>query len=132
MRALDIAVVGAGIGGLTAASLLAQDGHRVHLIERFDVPRPIGSGLVIQPVGLAVLDAIGAGDMVRSLGAPLARMIGHSGRALALDVDYAPGSPGTAIHRASLFHVLWHTAQSAGVTIVTSSQVTSATSEAGK
>jgi 2-polyprenyl-6-methoxyphenol hydroxylase-like FAD-dependent oxidoreductase len=132
MKALDIAVVGAGIGGLAAASLLAQDGHRVHLIERFDVPRPIGSGLVIQPVGLAVLDALGPGDLVRNLGAPLARMIGHSGRALALDVDYARGSPGTAIHRASLFHVLWHNAQSAGVTIVTSSQVTSASSQAGK
>ena len=58
---MKIAVVGAGIGGLAFAALAAQAGRDVTLIERFQAPGPVGSGLVIQPVGLAVLDRIGAG-----------------------------------------------------------------------
>jgi 2-polyprenyl-6-methoxyphenol hydroxylase-like FAD-dependent oxidoreductase len=114
-----IAIIGAGMGGLAAAALLAQDGHAVTLYERFPTAKPVGSGLVVQPVGLAVLDAIGAGDEARSLGAPLTRMLGHSGRRIALDVAYRSGQPGLAMHRAALFHCLWQAATRAGVTPTT-------------
>jgi 2-polyprenyl-6-methoxyphenol hydroxylase-like FAD-dependent oxidoreductase len=114
-----IAIVGAGMGGLAAAALLAQDGHAVTLYERFPAAKPVGSGLVVQPVGLAVLDALGAGDDARSLGAPLTRMLGHSGSRIALDVAYRPGQPGLAMHRAALFHCLWQAALCAGVTPTT-------------
>ncbi len=110
-----IAITGAGIGGLAAAAQLARDGHAVTLFERFPAARPLGSGLVVQPVGLAVLDAIGAGEEARSLGAPLTRMLGHSGHRIALDVAYRPGAPGLAMHRAALFHCLWQAATRAGV-----------------
>lgn len=109
-----IAITGAGIGGLAAATLLARDGHEVTLFERFPAPKPLGSGLVVQPVGLAVLDALGAGDEARQLGAPLTRMLGHSGRRVALDVAYRPHQPGLAMHRAALFHVLWQALTRAG------------------
>jgi 2-polyprenyl-6-methoxyphenol hydroxylase-like FAD-dependent oxidoreductase len=115
----QIAITGAGIGGLAAATLLARDGHAVTLLERFPAPKPLGSGLVVQPVGLAVLDALGAGDQARALGAPLSRMLGHSGRRIALDVAYRPHQPGLALHRAALFHCLWQTAQAQGVTPIT-------------
>jgi 2-polyprenyl-6-methoxyphenol hydroxylase-like FAD-dependent oxidoreductase len=114
-----IAITGAGIGGLAAAALLARDGHHVSLFERFPSPKPLGSGLVIQPVGLAVLDAIGAGDQARALGAPLTRMLGHSGPRIALDVAYRAGQPGLALHRAALFHVLWQASQTQGITPLT-------------
>lgn len=112
---LRIAISGAGMGGLAAAALLAQDGHDVALFERFAAPRPLGSGLVVQPVGLAVLDSLGAGKEARSLGAPLTRMLGHSGRRIALDVAYRPGQPGLAMHRAALFHCLWQAVTHSGV-----------------
>lgn len=105
-----IAIAGAGIGGLAAATLLARDGHSITLCDRFDTPRPLGSGLVVQPVGLAVLDRLGAGDTARALGAPLCRMLGHSGPRVALDVHYRPDQPGLAMHRAALFHSLWQAA----------------------
>jgi 2-polyprenyl-6-methoxyphenol hydroxylase-like FAD-dependent oxidoreductase len=119
-----IGIVGAGMGGLAAAALLARRGHAVTLVERFARPRPVGSGLVVQPVGLAVLDAIGAGDAARDLGAPLRQMLGHAGRRVVLDVRYRPDAPGLAMHRASLFHVLWDAAQAAGVTLETGAAAT--------
>lgn len=118
-----IAITGAGMGGLAAATFLCRDGHYVTLFERFPKPKPVGSGLVVQPVGLAVLDALGAGDEARSLGAPLTRMLGHSGRRTALDVAYRPQQPGLAMHRASLFHSLWQAAQAHGLTPLTGHSV---------
>ncbi|SIT00657.1 FAD-dependent oxidoreductase [Paracoccus saliphilus] len=122
---LNIAIIGAGIGGLAAAALLARDGHRLTLFERFDAPRPLGSGLVIQPVGLNVLDDLGLGEEARRLSSPITRMLGHDARAdrLALDVAYPQGDPGRALHRASLFHLLWQLAQKSGIELITSAIV---------
>jgi 2-polyprenyl-6-methoxyphenol hydroxylase-like FAD-dependent oxidoreductase len=121
---MKIAVVGAGIGGLALASLVARAGHEVCLWERFEQPRPLGSGLVIQPVGLAVLDRLGVGEQARTLGAPIARMQGHlaSGRSV-LDVSYRSRAPGLAMHRSALFSLLWEAAQSAGVTVRTGAEI---------
>lgn len=117
---MDIAIIGAGIGGLAAAAALAQDGHRVVVHERFAAPAPVGSGLVIQPVAQAVLDRIGAGGATRAAGARLTRLLGHEarrGRAI-LDVRYADGGSdgltGLGIHRSALFTALLDAALGAG------------------
>ncbi|MHA3914179.1 FAD-dependent oxidoreductase [Halovulum sp. GXIMD14793] len=128
---MRIAIAGCGIGGLAAAGFLARTGHEVTIYERFDRPRPVGSGLVIQPVGQAVLDALGAGQAARKLGTPITRMLGHevdNGRTV-LDVSYTrPGRPrfGLAMHRAALFQVLHDQAMHAGVPIQTGCDITSA------
>jgi 2-polyprenyl-6-methoxyphenol hydroxylase-like FAD-dependent oxidoreductase len=126
MKARRIAVIGAGVGGLAAAAFLHRAGHRVTLFERFSAPKPVGSGLVIQPVGLAVLDALGAGDMARALGAPIARMRGNDGARRVLAVSYPADAPGLAMHRASLFHCLWQVVQGLGVPVVTDATITDA------
>ena len=107
---LTIGIAGAGIGGLTAAALLAEQGHAITVFDQFDTPEPVGSGLVIQPVGMRVLDRIGAGDQARDLGNAIHRMLGEEtdrGRRV-LDVSYGSQS-GLGIHRASLFQSLMET-----------------------
>lgn len=46
------------------------------IYDQVDAPRPLGSGPVIEPVGQAVQDRIGAGEAARSLGAAITRMEG--------------------------------------------------------
>ncbi len=127
MMQLSIGIAGAGIGGLAAGALLAKDGHRVVIYDQFDQPRPVGSGLVIQPVGQAVLTAVGADDAI-ARGAHVDHMLGHeadSGRVV-LDVSYTLSGAhrfGLAIHRATLFDALYQAALHAGVEIVPSHAV---------
>ncbi len=129
---LNIGIVGAGIGGLALASLLARQGAKVEVIERFDASRPVGSGLVVQPVGMAVLDQIGAGQAARDLGAVVRRMEGRAGAKLVLEADYPPGAAGIGMHRASLHHVLWEAMVASGAKVTLDRAVTGRQQDAGQ
>lgn len=124
---MDIAIAGAGIGGLAAASLLAQDGHQVTVFDQFEAARPVGSGLVIQPVGRAVLELCGAGAVI-PMGAPIARMLGHEARRghQVLNVSYGtdPERFGLGVHRAALHHGLLQAAKGASVRIELGHRIT--------
>jgi 2-polyprenyl-6-methoxyphenol hydroxylase-like FAD-dependent oxidoreductase len=125
---MKIAIAGAGIGGLSAASLLAQAGHDVAMFDQFEAPRPVGSGLVIQPVGLEVLHACGAAEEVLARATPIRHMHGDEARRrkVVLSVSYGatPGRQGLGIHRAALFTALFEAAERAGARITPSSPVT--------
>lgn len=117
---LRIGIAGAGIGGLAAAGLLAQAGHAVTVFDQFEAPRPVGSGLVIQPVGQRVLVTLGAWEAARALGAPLRAMFGHEAERArpVLNVTYERRGDrafGLAIHRASLFQAILERALALGV-----------------
>jgi 2-polyprenyl-6-methoxyphenol hydroxylase-like FAD-dependent oxidoreductase len=123
MRGLDIGVAGCGPAGLAAALLLARDGHRVRLYERFEAPRPIGSGLIVQPTGLAVLERLGLAEALTAVAAPIERLFGKaepSGRVV-LDVRYEwlrrPGTGGWGVHRAALFDILHRAVLAEGMEI---------------
>jgi 2-polyprenyl-6-methoxyphenol hydroxylase-like FAD-dependent oxidoreductase len=64
----DVVVVGGGVGGLTAALLLADVGAQVTVLERVDDPGDLGAGILLQPNGLAVLMALGLGDALEQAG----------------------------------------------------------------
>jgi 2-polyprenyl-6-methoxyphenol hydroxylase-like FAD-dependent oxidoreductase len=68
-------VVGAGIGGLTAAVALQRRGWDVTVAERAPALEPVGAGLGLGPNALHALDAIGLGDEVRRFSA----VQGHGG-----------------------------------------------------
>ncbi|WP_336886232.1 FAD-dependent oxidoreductase [Devosia sp. SL43] len=103
-------------------------GHRPTIFERFDVARPIGSGIILQPTGQAVLQDLGLLDAIRALGAPIDRLSGadaKSGRTV-LDVRYdaLPNSGrGLGIHRAALFGVLHDAVVAAGIPVRTGHEV---------
>jgi salicylate hydroxylase len=136
LKPLEIAVAGCGPAGLAAALFLARDGHRVTLFERFAAPRPIGSGLMLQPTGLAALRALGLRDRILSAGARIDRLTGQtaSGRVV-LDVRYAALRRSTAfglgIHRAALFAALFDAVKAAGLGMETNRTVASAEALAG-
>lgn len=124
---LQIAIVGCGIGGLASACLLRKQGHRVTIFDQFTAPQPVGSGLIIQPVGQEVLSRVGVLAEAEALGARIERLEGHAhpSNRIALDGHYAGGRThklrdlyGLAIHRGALFSLLHGAATDCGVSIV--------------
>ena len=76
---MKIAICGCGIGGLSAAILAHRHGFDVTVFVQFDTPAPVGSGLVIQPVGLRVLEQLGAADAALAKRAKGHHLNGHEG-----------------------------------------------------
>jgi 2-polyprenyl-6-methoxyphenol hydroxylase-like FAD-dependent oxidoreductase len=121
--ALDIAVVGAGVTGLAGATLLARDGHRVVLFERFESSRPLGSGLMLQPTGQAALARLGLLQEIETLGARVDRLHGVTDTgATVFDLAYAELDPtyyAIGIHRAALHTALWQAFVACGARLET-------------
>ncbi|SDW47856.1 FAD-dependent monooxygenase [Roseicitreum antarcticum] len=64
MRIKTAVVLGGGVAGLAAATLLSQRGVAVRLLEQAPAITEVGAGLQISPNGVAVLRAMGLGGQV--------------------------------------------------------------------
>lgn len=117
---MNIAVIGAGIGGLAISAFLARAGHSVTVLESFPEPRPVGAGLLLQPPGQAVLQHLGILEPVAAASSTISRLqsLTHTGRTL-LDVRYAhlapPARHGLGVRRAILHGTLLNCSRHAGV-----------------
>lgn len=63
----DIAIVGAGIGGLAAASALLKAGHNVHVYEQAQAFARVGAGIQQGPNAVKVLRKLGLEPRLREL-----------------------------------------------------------------
>ncbi|MDO5646701.1 FAD-dependent oxidoreductase [Paracoccus sp. (in: a-proteobacteria)] len=123
-----VTIIGAGIGGLTAAIALAQRGAQVTVLERAPELTDVGAGIQLSPNAMRVLDRLGLHDAVAAVslrsqavqlhdqnGAPLLRM----------DlIRHRPNDDFRLIHRARLINVLAQAAHNAGVIIHLNHNVT--------
>ena len=65
---MDIAIVGAGLGGLTAAATLLQRGHRVRVYEQAPQLGEVGAGIQMSANAMKVLDALGLREAIARAG----------------------------------------------------------------
>ncbi len=122
-----IAIVGCGVAGLTAAMLLAQQGHEVTLLEQSPAVGPVGAGVLLQPSGQLVLDALGLLAEVTARSAPIVRLYARTHRSRTLiDLPYGRvehGMHAFGLHRGDLFAVLHRHVCQSGVTIQLNSRI---------
>ena len=128
-------MVGAGPAGLAAALMLARQGRDVVVFERFEQAGPVGAGFMLQPTGLAVLDALGLTPAVEAMAQPIDHIFGREARRgrIVLDVRYDDlhrPRPALGVHRAALFDVLHRACVEAGVRFETGREMVAA--EAGR
>ena len=74
MNNLKAIVVGAGMGGLTAAIALKQVGYRVEVYDRVRQLRPAGAGISLWSNGVKVLNRLGLGAEIAVIGGGMQRM----------------------------------------------------------
>ena len=117
-----VTIIGAGIGGLTAALALASRGARVTVMERAGSFREVGAGIQLSPNAMRPLDALGVGGAVRDVSLPHPAVTLNDDRgASVLRMDLArlrPGHDFRTIHRARLVEVLESAARAAGATVL--------------
>jgi salicylate hydroxylase len=111
---LRILIVGAGIGGLTAALALLRDGHDVTVYEQAPRLAELGAGVQISANGARVLFALGLEETIRKVwSVPSAKEIrlwntGETWKLFDLGAESVAryGAPYFMIHRADLHQVL--------------------------
>jgi menaquinone-9 beta-reductase len=113
MTAWDIAVIGAGVAGSTAAALLAQRGLGIILIEKGAYPRQKVCGEFLSPEGAGVLRRLGVWPLIEAHHPP--RIDGFTLSAGRRETRHKLPAPGWGVSRGVLDHVLWEHAKRSGV-----------------
>lgn len=132
MKSLDVGIVGAGFAGAAAALFLAERGHRVTLYEEAERPRPVGAGILMQPLGLSVLADLGLLSSALERGSRVEALVCSTpaGRRV-LDLAYRDLFEdwfGLGMHRGALFELLHDQLPRRGVALITGASVQSSRS----
>jgi len=129
MKIRNVIVVGAGIGGLTAAIAFARRGVAVTVLEQAPAIREVGAGLQVSPNGLFVLRALGLEKRLLERGAVRGKAVvmrAHDGadELVRLDLSLLPSNQRYLfMHRADLIDVLARAARENNVSFEMGTQV---------
>jgi salicylate hydroxylase len=112
-----VAIVGSGIGGLTAALALRARGLDATVFEQAEVLREIGAGVSIHPNAARLLKRIGLDDQLRKIGSPISGITLRTSRGEAITTPSGPATPafsrdggqGYNVHRADFLNLLFAT-----------------------
>jgi len=101
---MRIAIIGGGIGGLTAALALRQFGFEPQVFEQAPELLEVGSAIIIWPNAMRVLHQLGLSEMVRHDGGVLeeARWVNQDGRLINHFALPKTDLPAIVLHRARL------------------------------
>ena len=66
-RSLDIIIIGAGLGGLSAAICLAQKGHNVRVFEQNNTLSEYGAGIQVSPNAIRLLTRWGLREVFEDI-----------------------------------------------------------------
>ena len=131
-RDREVAIIGGGVGGLTAALAFIRTGARVTVYEQADALTEVGAGLQVTPNAGRVFAHLGLGDTLMRAGVPaeaVAPMDGLTGAELAR-FDLRAQSPSYIfLHRAALIKALSDACIAAGVTLCLGARITAFTSK---
>ncbi|MFQ1700728.1 FAD-dependent monooxygenase [Loktanella agnita] len=122
-----IAIIGGGIGGLTAALAFAQHGAIVTVYEQAPAITEVGAGIQITPNGARVLNRLlpdGALDRIGITAQAVMPMDGLSGRSVSRFDLTAQTPPYRFYHRAALIDLLTDACRAAHVTIKLNARIT--------
>jgi salicylate hydroxylase len=122
LQPLQVAIAGAGIGGLAAAVACRRAGCDVQVFEQARAFSEVGAGVQLGPNVTRVLERWGSGDAVRRVaarpGALVVRDAAHGGELARMELGHAfadrYGAPYLTIHRADLQQLLLEGARDAG------------------
>jgi salicylate hydroxylase len=121
---LRTAIVGGGIGGLTAALALRARGLDVRVFEQAEVLREIGAGVSIHPNAARLLRRVGLEVKLQKIGASISRIVLRNWQGERIATPAGPATPafstadqGYNVHRADLLNLLFEALPSGTVTL---------------
>ena len=120
---MKIAILGAGVAGVSSAIALKQKGFDVSVYERHEPASDIGAGIVVWPNAAYVLDQLGVLDEIKSVSGCPSRMrrMSSTGEDIgAIDItsiNHHMGYPSLSILRRDFQNILISKLESLGVVI---------------
>lgn len=122
----DVAIIGGGIGGLTAALSFARHGGHVTVYEQAPALTEVGAGLQITPNGARVLNELGLGRALEMTGITAqaaAPMDAISGKQITQFDLSKQDPPYRFVHRAALIDLLARACDAEGVNVVLNARI---------
>ena len=118
---MRVAIVGGGIAGLAAAVFLARAGRAVTIYEAMPRIPPEGTGILLQPAGLEVLQRMDLAAAALALGCAIERIVARAQDGnTRMELPYAELRPhlhALGIRRPTLAALLLETARAAGAEV---------------